>query len=217
MNTPPNLRITKYEQSALVITTATTTIAIDFGTLTPRVPALHPLDGTLVSHVHGDHFHPAHLTALGVPIWAAAEVVERLADTGQHTTLLSGGTNVVIGDFDIEAVEVNHGSISAPISNLGFLLRAAGHTIFFAGDMAVSSPLPATAIDVLFVPVGGGKVFNAEEAAAYVRSQNHHGIVVPLHYHGNADPRSAEEFRTRLGNDARVHVLEVGATLEVGK
>lgn len=214
MNT--KLNIAKHEQSALVLTTATTCIAIDFGALTPQVPRLHRLDGTLVSHVHPDHFHPTHLIALGAPVWAAKEVVERLASTGQQAMVLSAGMNVAIGEVEIEPVEVNHGSISARISNLGFLLRAAGRTIFFAGDMAVSAPLPATTVDVLLVPVGGGKVFSAEQAAAYVRSQNHRGVVIPLHYHGNADPRSAEEFRTRLGNDARVHVLEVGETLELG-
>ena len=215
MNT--KLTITKHEQSALVITTTTTTIAIDFGTLTPKVPSLHPLDGVLVSHVHPDHFSPTHLAALGAPIWAATEVVERLANTGQHATLLTAKTRVVIGDVEIDAVEVDHGSISVPISNLGFLIRAAGRTIFFAGDMAVPSPVPLSTINVLLVPVGGGKVFGAEEAAAYVRSQKHRGACIPIHYHGNADPQSGEEFRTRLGNDARVHVLEVGATLEVVK
>ncbi len=215
MNTTPNLRITKYEQSALVISTATTRLAIDFGTLTPETPALPLLDGALVSHVHADHFHPGHLTTFGAPIWAAAEVVERLAVLGQPATRLAAGELVTIGDIEIEPVDVNHGAISAPISNLGFILKAAGRTVFFAGDMAVASAPRLTFMDVLLLPVGGGKVFGPADAVAYICHLQHRGLVVPLHYHGSADPASAERFRELVDGFASVRVLGVGESLEV--
>jgi L-ascorbate metabolism protein UlaG (beta-lactamase superfamily) len=218
MKTNCRIAITKFEQSALVLRTENTQLAIDFGGLTPKLPTITGrVDGAIVSHVHGDHFNVDHLRSLGAPVWAATEVVQRLGEANILATLLDPGKTVYIGDFKLTPVVVDHGSISAPIANFGLIIQSNGATIFFTGDMAVPLTFPVAAVDVLIVPVGGGKVFSAEEAANYVAANKHHGRVVPVHYHGQADPASALKFQELVGAGASVAVLEVGESLEVGK
>jgi L-ascorbate metabolism protein UlaG (beta-lactamase superfamily) len=210
------MMITKFEQSALLLRTKTTQLAIDFGGLTPKLPTITGrVDGAFVSHVHGDHFNVDHLRSLRAPVWATTEVVQRLGDTGITATLLDPGKTVYIGGLKLTPVVVDHGNISAPISNLGFIIQSNATTVFFAGDMAVPLAFPVADVDVLIVPVGGGKVFSAEEAANYVVANNHHGRVIPVHFHGQADPASALKFQELVGTKMKVDVLEVGESLEV--
>lgn len=210
------MRISKFEQSALLIKTINTQVAIDFGGLTPKLPIIAgPVDGAFVSHVHGDHFNIDHLRALGAPIWAAKEAAQRLEEAGISAELLTPEKTVCIGDLKITPVEVDHGSISVPISNLGFIIQSKFTAIFFAGDMAIPLAFPLAKVDVLIIPVGGGKVFNVEEAANYIAANNYHGRIVPVHFHGQADPSSALRLKELIGSKTQVVVLEVGEGLEV--
>lgn len=208
--------IAKFEQSALLLQTNSTQIAIDFGSLTPKLPSITgPVDATVISHVHADHFSIDHIRSLRAPVWAAAEVLQSLREINFPATLLEPGITVCIGDFKLTPFVVDHGTISAPIVNLGFIIQTNGATLFFAGDMAVPLAFPVAEVDVLIVPVGGGKVFNAKEAANYVFANKHHGRVVPVHFHGQASPASALEFQELVGDTASVVMLEVGERMEV--
>ena len=90
-----------------------------------------------------------------------------------------------------------------------------GAKIFFACDMAVPATPLISPVDLLMIPVGGGKVFDALQAARYVREINHQGLVIPVHYHGKADPASPQHFKTLMNGFAEIHILNVGESVEV--
>ncbi|MCB1088040.1 MAG: MBL fold metallo-hydrolase [Verrucomicrobiae bacterium] len=203
------LEITKYEQSALIVATDSVRIAIDFGSLTPKLPNIAGVDAVLISHEHADHYHPDHVRELAAPVWAAREVVEDMAGRGLPAELLSEAWPVSIGDITVTATEVDHGPISKPISNLGLVIDGPDFRVFVAGDMKVPSPLPEN-VDVLCLPVGDGKVFGPREAANYVIDGGFRSHVIPLHYHGKADPESVRRFTELAGEYCAVLALGVG-------
>lgn len=205
--------ITKFAQSAFVLENGSNTWAFDLGTevLPGQVSAMTRPLGVFVSHQHSDHFHQPHLTALGAPVFAPADVAEKLDGSGLCLAELTDGVGVRSGDLYLTPFAVDHGpGLSAPIINLGFDIIINGKRILFLGDMAIPSPVPSGQFDIILVPVGAGKVFTPEQALSFLLALGHKGPVIPVHYSGRANPQSAQIFQQLCPSDIDVRILENG-------
>ena len=121
-------------------------------------------DLVLISHVHRDHldisslrrFHPR--TPLVVPRgasrWAARGGSEEIRE-------LSIGETTSFGGLDVTAVPAAHKGHrdrewGEPIQPLGYLIRHAGHTIYFAGDTDLFDEMAELGpVDLALLPVWG--------------------------------------------------------------
>jgi hypothetical protein len=112
-------------------------------------------------------------------------------------------------------LEVDNGEISSPIVNLGFQIEVGEKFLLFLGDIKNYSPLPPKEYSIIFVPVGGSKVFNADQALEFINRINHKALVVPIHYHGRADRSSGLKFKELANPYCEVKVLEVNESLEL--
>lgn len=211
------MKLTKYEQSAFTIAYDGAIVAIDFGGLSPEstVQGIGKVNAIYVSHIHPDHFHVPHLETLAAPVHGPRDMLAKVpADLAGQ--LMSHESSVVTNGLHVMAFLSDHGELATPIENLGFLLSAQGVTIGYLGDMAVATSIPDIPIDVLLVPVGGGKVFDPHQASEFVHTLGYCGLVVPVHYHGRANPESARLFAEAANPFCAVQILGVGESLEVG-
>ena len=209
---------TRMEQSTLMIEAMGRALIIDIGTLTPaeNLDRLPKLDAALVSHQHGDHFALDHLRAIGAPVYGPADVVMQLYE-GMAATVLRPGETVDVAGFAVTPVLADHGpKLSAPIDNLGFVIRWPGHVLYFAGDIARSGTPPAGPFDTVVVPVGGaGFVFSAAEALEYLDQIGHRGRVIPVHDTGPSDPDAVARFMDLAPGHLEVTSLDIGDSVEV--
>ncbi|QXF84279.1 MBL fold metallo-hydrolase (plasmid) [Rhodococcus pyridinivorans] len=175
--------ITKLNNAGLVVSTAGTSIAVDIGKDVPAVDvAALAVDAVFISHIHADHFDLINLETLARPVHGPREVVQALAGSTVPVQKIEPGDHVRIGEIDVIARTVDHGPISAPIVNLGFEISTSDHRVWFAGDIARDTePLPDEPVDMILIPVGGGKVFDPAAAVTYARRFKG-ATVVPIHF-----------------------------------
>jgi L-ascorbate metabolism protein UlaG (beta-lactamase superfamily) len=165
-----------------------TTHAGPFGRFGPRrvrPPAialreLPRVDVVLLSHNHYDHLQPSSLRALGAPVVTALGVGRYVPPEGgshrspeknpvasafrRNITELDWWQETRIGDATITAVPAQHFSARTPWDRnrslwCGFVLRAGGVAIYFAGDSGYSPQFAAIGarcpgIDVALLPIG---------------------------------------------------------------
>ena len=159
------------------------------------------VDVVLISHLHGDHLHPASLRLLGPDVrivvprggaaWLRRHGFRRVDE-------LSAGESLSDGDLQITAVRAEHSGhrwgprlTHGPTTEaLGHLVQGAGTTIHVSGDTDLHDGmrlLGARGVDVAFLPVWGwGPTLGpghldpsrAAEAVARIRPR----IAVPVHW-----------------------------------
>ena len=212
-------KITRYEQSGLLIRSGGKTLAVDIGKLTSAraVKAMPKPDALLVSHKHPDHFCPDHLQTLGAPIFAPEDVLALLHE-GAEATAIRPGEPIDVAGFTVTAFEVDHGpKLSAPIENFGYIIRFPnGRRLCFAGDIARQGTPLTGAFDIVVLPVSGaGFVFTATEALAYLERIGHSGHVLPVHDSGPSDPDAVARFAALAPEHLDVIALAVGEAAEV--
>jgi L-ascorbate metabolism protein UlaG (beta-lactamase superfamily) len=205
-----NVRIRWYGQSAFTLTGPERTVTIDpFGDLGallgdrrqwayPPVPE-HSADLLLVTHEHGDHNAVEAVT--GDP-----HVVRSTA--GRFETP-AGEVVAIASEHDPDA-----GTSRGP--NTIFVMSIDGVRVCHFGDFGQSALRPEQraaigAVDLLFLPVGGGPTIGAEQAAEITRALAP-AWVVPMHYRTPAVDflETADEFLA-----AFEHVTDAGAEHEL--
>lgn len=200
-------------QSAFILTTEDgNSIAVDVGyeVCADIIGGLAPC-AVLVSHLHPDHFHRPHLDSLDAPVYGPPDVATQLADAPFPVEAIRPGERISIVGMDIEVFASDHGpNISTPIDNLGFAFYGFGKSVLFLGDMAVPSAVPNGPWDVVLVPVGCSKVFSPQEAADFLRTLGHNGLVIPIHYHGRSDPQCGRAFEALALGSSRVVIPAIG-------
>lgn len=212
------MKLIKGEHSAFITEAGGQRLGVDFGVFTSaeKMLALRPLHALCISHGHGDHFSQANIRAAGVPVAAPSDVVSVLPDGTVAHTLCIGTTMLIVG-FAITPTPADHGpKVTKPIENLGLVIARAGCRVFYTGDMAVATPPPDGPFDLVLVPVdGGGFVFNAEQAVAFIRMLGHRGKVVPVHDADPAEPGCVERFALLAEGVCEAIVLNPGESVEV--
>jgi|SRR3989344_391458 len=195
------MQLTKYEQSGFILETKSGfKLAFDIGTYTP-VGKLEGItvDAMLVSHIHGDHFSLEQIKKLAPKkLYLNTECMEVLGEETLVSEIITvkDGDTIKIDEITVQLFNVDHGpNVSAPIKeNLGFLIKADGETVYFAGDMFYPSGIDVSnlEVDTALIPVGTHYTFGSEEALAFVKQFKRIGKIISMHY--NKRPETCEQF-----------------------
>lgn len=216
-----NMKIQKFEQSGFIFEAESGfRLALDIGNKT----SLGSLDGVpqpdafLVSHIHGDHFHPANIEALAP---ATIYLNRECAESDQQKThanvpgytpfmeIIAAGNQLHIGPFNVTCFGVDHGPNITPIAeNLGFLIEHDGKKIYFAGDMFYPPQGSVEDLEVSYalIPIGTFYTFGPEEAVAFARTFKKIEMLIPMHY--NKTPETLDTFLEISKDRFSVKVME---------
>lgn len=219
--------------SCFLLTTAKAKILVDpFLTGNPMAATTAEkvaADVILVSHGHGDHYGDAVAIAkrTGAMIVAPYELALHAGAQGAkvHPMGCGGGKDFAFGRIQLTIAHhtssVEEGgksvSVAAPV---GFLIRADGKTIYFAGDTALTMDMELlgrrNSIDLALVPIGDNFTMGPTDAAEAVRMLKAKRAV-PMHYNTfemiAVDPGIFHKEAEKHG--CRVDVLKPGESLEV--
>lgn len=195
------MKLIKFEQSGFILETNDGfKLAFDIGNKTP-VQKLEKIevDAMLVSHIHGDHFSLDQIKMLNPKnLYLNRECTDALGEevlqTKVHTVNI--WDVVSIGGIEIKFFNVDHGpNVSSPLAdNFGFLIKADGQTVYFAGDMFYPSGLDVSKLEVDYalIPVGTFYTFGPNEAFSFVRTFKGVGKVISMHYENS--PETHDQF-----------------------
>jgi L-ascorbate metabolism protein UlaG (beta-lactamase superfamily) len=194
------------------------------------VPTPEHVDVVAISHVHMDHLHPRSLrrvtdatTHVIVPAGAAPFL--RRVGSGRVTEVRVGDVVELSGGeaserVVLEAVTAEHSDRRGPHTRrtaaaLGYVVRAGGRTVYFAGDTGPFDGMEAFGpVDVALLPIWGwgsslGEHHLDPVTAAEATARLAAGRVIPIHW-GTYSPRRGrrgappwldrplEEFRLAL-------------------
>lgn len=186
-------------------------------------------DFILVSHAHVDHFGDAVAISkrTGATLVAAYELALMAEGLGAkvHPMGCGGGKDFTFGRVQLtiahhtSSVEGANGlvSVAGPV---GFLVKAEGKTVYFAGDTALSMEMELLGrrhqIDLALLPIGDNFTMGPIDAAEAVRMLQAKRAV-PMHFNTfpfiQVDPNLFVSETKKLGYQAEV--MAVGATLEI--
>jgi len=146
------MKLTKYGHACVVLEEQGKKLIIDPGEFTPEFGDVSDVAAVVVTHVHGDHFSPAHLQMIvaanpEVKVFTTAEAAETLGDA--HAQVVKAGGEQVTGPFTVRFFGELHAlihSIAPQNQNTGVLVN---NRFYYPGD---SFTLPNTKIDMLAVP-----------------------------------------------------------------
>lgn len=206
------MRVTKHEQSCLVLEDHDARVVVDPGAFVFRrlaVDDLAPVDAVLVTHRHADHLEVdavAELARRGATVVGNADVAERMQGLAEVTVVRDGEQRDVAGfrvlARDLPHVELVDGSPGPP--NTGFLVD---DRLFHPGD---GMGLPGLVVDTLAVPIAGPSISN-RDAYRFVQ-QTAARLALPIHYdYFLADP----ELFAQQCDVAEVVVLGHGESTEL--
>jgi L-ascorbate metabolism protein UlaG (beta-lactamase superfamily) len=179
---PPEgtVSVTFVGHATVMITTARTRVFTDplfersmYGLRRAKEAGVHDadvddVDLVLLSHAHRDHLSPPTLRRMlkDVPIVVPPRCGRLVARLGfLEIEELAPGASVKHGDVEVTAVPVRHsgatglGIAGAPLGACGYVLRAHGTCIYFAGDTGYFSGFAEIGRrfkpDVALLPIGG--------------------------------------------------------------
>lgn len=175
------MRVEWYGQSAFHLSGADSSVAIDpFGDMSGLAASrgmrfdYPPIEGTeadllLVTHEHMDHNH-----------------VEAIGGDAAILRSTAGRLESPLGEVTAIASEHDEQAGTARGPNTIFVFELDGMRVCHFGDFGQSELRPEQeaaigAIDLLFIPVGGGPTIGAEQAARIV-ARLAPRLVVPMHY-----------------------------------
>lgn len=195
------MKIIKFERSGFILeTNSGFRLAIDIANKTPvdKLVDVH-VDAMLVSHKHGDHFSLEQIRTLNPrDIYLSRECIDIMGDNKIESNIneVKFEDVIDIGDINVSFFEVDHGpNVSSPVvENFGFLIKADGETLYFAGDMYFPSGIDVSSLEVDYAlfPVGTYYTFGPQEAFIFARQFKKIGKIITMHY--DIEPGSQEKF-----------------------
>ena len=174
-------------------------------------------DYILVTHGHGDHVGDAAAIArrTGAVICCSVDLADGLF-TDSDLQVITGniGGRISLPFGTVKFVSAIHGSgVPGALAN-GFVLEAAGKTIYHAGDTALTADMALLAedhIDAALLPIGDVYTMGPGDALRAVQMIRPK-LVIPMHY--NTMPpivQDAETFAATVqANGYAVKVLQPG-------
>lgn len=192
-------------------------------------PAAVPCDYVLCSHAHSDHICDALTLARlhHATIVAPYELAEHFAAQGVPTLDLMPGGGVDLPWGRIQMTPAIHGSalelgagktFSMGVAS-GYLIKAAGLTVYHAGDTALfgdMSLIGRHGLDLALIPIGDFYTMGPADAL-YALDLLRPKLTVPMHYNTfpniRVDPAAFARDAATAGHSARV--LSPGELLEI--
>lgn len=197
------------------------------------------VDLILISHAHHDHLDTRSLKLIGgEPRVLCPEPARRaVAAAGLAPEVMGVGGFTLAGDVEVEAVRAEHDGRRFPHDRrsdaLGFLLRAAGESVYFAGDTGWFEEIGEVGeVDVALLPVAGwgprlgpGHLDPDEAARAAARIAPR--VAIPIHWgtyervamtidgHRSDPARRFCDQVAELAPGVAAELLEPGASLDV--
>ena len=192
-------------------------------------PASVPCDYVLCSHAHSDHICDAltlarlHRATLVAPY----ELAEHFAAQGVPTVDLmpGGGVDLPWGRIQMtpavhsSALELGHGQTQNMGLASGYLVKAAGQTLYHAGDTALfgdMSLIGRHGLDLALIPIGDFYTMGTTDAL-YALDLLRPKLTVPMHYNTypniRVDPAAFARDAGATGH--RVRVLNPGDQFEI--
>lgn len=184
-------------------------------------------DYILVSHAHADHYGDAVSIAkrTGATILAAYELALHAGAQGAkvHPMGCGGGMDFEFGRVQL-TIAHHTSSVDGPggavalAAPVGFLIKAEGKTIYFAGDTALTLEMQLlgsrSSIDLALLPIGDNFTMGPEDAAEAVRMLKPK-VAVPMHYNTfdliRVDPQIFVRAAAKHGG--KVEVVPPGGTI----
>lgn len=147
------MKITKYGHACLVLENQGKKLIIDPGEFTPEFGDTDSIVAVVITHMHGDHFHPPHLQSIfatnpDAQLYATQEVADQATD--MKVIVPQPGDTAEVGGFSLRFFGETHAAVHAdfpPCQNIGVLVN---DTFYYPGD---SFTMPTLPVKVLAVPV----------------------------------------------------------------
>jgi L-ascorbate metabolism protein UlaG (beta-lactamase superfamily) len=167
-------------------------------------------DLVLITHSHGDHFHPQTLTNVlgaGAIILAPQAVYNSMSTTLRALTkvMVNGSSTNVLGLL-VEAVPA-YGPNHTQGAGNGYVLTLGGRRIYVSGDTGNTPEMRALPnVDMAFVCMNTPYTMTVTDAAAAVRVFRPR-VVYPIHYrNGDGTYSDLNAFKALVGTDLGIEV-----------
>ncbi|MFW9975346.1 MAG: MBL fold metallo-hydrolase [Candidatus Thorarchaeota archaeon] len=173
--------------------------------LRKRVPdELEPASVVLVTHSHNDHCFPEAIDEVRTDDTIIVAPKDCAGKIGHAIESLKPGEEATFSDIKVKAVEAyNMKRFRSPGNpfhpkgfGVGYLIKAEGKTIYFAGDTDVIQEMKNLGhIDVAILPCGDTYTMDSKEAAEATRIIKPK-VVIPMH----TWDKSTEKFKDGVSN-----------------
>lgn len=188
-----------------------------------------PCDYVLCTHAHGDHIADALPLARrhGATLVAPFELAEYFAAEGARTIDLmpGGGVDLPWGRIQMtpavhsSAIELPNGQNQAMGVASGYLVSAAGRTLYHAGDTALFGDMALIGrhrLDLALIPIGDRYTMGPADAIEALNLL-HPRLAVPMHYNTHDLIRvDADAFAARAAQSGHaVRLLRPRETIEI--
>lgn len=207
------MKLTRYEQSCLLLEQGDTRILIDPGTpFTSKheLSKLGKLDAVFITHEHADHFDKQAVEKLAeqTVIYVNESTSKQL--TGQKKVVADGET-ITAGNFTLKVVELPHCLMpdgSAGPQNTGYLIN---ETLFHPGD---GIELQGLRVDNLALPIIGPDV-SPKDAFKFARDVSAKRVI-PIHYDiFGVNAAIYAQFAERYSQPFKMIVLQSGESIQL--
>ncbi len=185
------------------------------------------VDYIFCTHGHSDHFADALplarksgatlVSTFEIAMFAGEEGIENV-----HPMHIGGGFDFPFGRVKMTPALHGgqvHGDESGRWTTVpaGFVFHLDGTSLYHAGDTALLSDMRFLEgmVDIALLPIGDNFTMGPDDAVRALELINPR-VVVPIHYDTfDLIAQDTDEFRRKVGNRARVHVMKPGETLEL--